>query len=301
MNFLKTNLNIKKDDKVLIISDSRTDPDALKFLFQLSKEIGIQPKEVQVSIKKTSIEPPESVIELMLRSDFIFLVTSKSLTHSSAVRRAAIGGAAVISMPRVSLEMLRQGGIRADPDEIVLIAEDILSQISRADELLIKTELGTNLLLDLSGSRWFVDSGKIGRGQIGNLPGGEVFISPKNANGIVICDVSLNPIGRLTKPIEFIFKNGECTWLSSSNLKKYIDSFGSQARNFAEFAIGINPLAVISGNILEDEKVWGTAHFALGNNLGFGGSCDVSFHMDCVFSDPLIFYKEQNKFKELIL
>ena len=32
--------------------------------------------------------------------------------------------------------------------------------------------------------------------------------------------------------------------------------------------------------VLEDEKVMGTIHVALGNNITMGGTCDVSLHLD---------------------
>ena len=41
--------------------------------------------------------------------------------------------------------------------------------------------------------------------------------------------------------------------------------------------------------MLEDEKVKGTAHIALGNNMGFGGSIDVPIHIDGVFLSPTIY------------
>ncbi|UCF56149.1 MAG: aminopeptidase, partial [Deltaproteobacteria bacterium] len=49
-----------------------------------------------------------------------------------------------------------------------------------------------------------------------------------------------------------------------------------------------NDCAQLSGIVLEDEKVLGTAHFALGNNISFGGSTDVPIHLDGVLRDPTI-------------
>ncbi|RMF05165.1 aminopeptidase, partial [Candidatus Woesearchaeota archaeon] len=41
--------------------------------------------------------------------------------------------------------------------------------------------------------------------------------------------------------------------------------------------------------VLEDEKVLGTAHVALGNNISFGGSVNVPVHIDGVFRKPTVF------------
>jgi len=58
--------------------------------------------------------------------------------------------------------------------------------------------------------------------------------------------------------------------------------------NLGELGIGLNPKAKVTGNILEDEKVIGTVHVAVGNNLSFGGDNDVPLHLDGVVSEPTI-------------
>ena len=39
-------------------------------------------------------------------------------------------------------------------------------------------------------------------------------------------------------------------------------------------------------NILEDEKVKGTIHIAIGNNTGFGGKTLVPLHLDGIITKP---------------
>ena len=57
-----------------------------------------------------------------------------------------------------------------------------------------------------------------------------------------------------------------------------------------ELGIGVNPGAVITGNMLEDEKTLGTAHLAFGNNEDFpgGGKNKSSIHRDYLFYRPTI-------------
>lgn len=52
---------------------------------------------------------------------------------------------------------------------------------------------------------------------------------------------------------------------------KLLSARGKDAFNIAELGVGTNDKAIITGKILEDEKVLGTVHVALGNNIGFGG------------------------------
>jgi leucyl aminopeptidase (aminopeptidase T) len=61
------------------------------------------------------------------------------------------------------------------------------------------------------------------------------------------------------------------------------------ARNVAEFGIGTNPNAVLSGNILEDEKILGTIHVAFGSNNTFGGRVSAGVHLDAVVMNPTVY------------
>ena len=48
----------------------------------------------------------------------------------------------------------------------------------------------------------------------------------------------------------------------------------------AVLGIGTNEAAVLNGIILEDEKVYGTVHVALGQNTSFGGINKADCHKD---------------------
>ena len=63
---------------------------------------------------------------------------------------------------------------------------------------------------------------------------------------------------------------------AAKKLKDMLDEVGKDARNIAEFGIGTNDSAKLSGVLLEDEKVMGTVHIALGNNISMGGTCKCS-------------------------
>ena len=68
-----------------------------------------------------------------------------------------------------------------------------------------------------------------------------------------------------------------------------LDKVGKKARNIAEFGIGTNDSARLSGILLEDEKVMGTVHLALGNNVTMGGSVNVPMHVDGVIKKPTVY------------
>ena len=59
-----------------------------------------------------------------------------------------------------------------------------------------------------------------------------------------------------------------------------------EAYNVAEFGVGCNPNARLIGNILEDEKVYGTVHVAFGDNSTFGGTVQAGIHLDGIIRKP---------------
>jgi len=67
-----------------------------------------------------------------------------------------------------------------------------------------------------------------------------------------------------------------------------LNEYGKLACNIAELGIGTNDQAILSGRVLEDEKVMGTVHIALGNNFGFGGTCQVPMHLDGILLSPTL-------------
>jgi leucyl aminopeptidase (aminopeptidase T) len=56
----------------------------------------------------------------------------------------------------------------------------------------------------------------------------------------------------------------------------------------AELGVGTNDRAVLTGRILEDEKILGTVHIAFGNNASMGGTVDVAFHVDGILRRPTL-------------
>ena len=58
------------------------------------------------------------------------------------------------------------------------------------------------------------------------------------------------------------------------------------ARNLAELGIGTKDKARVTGVILEDEKIYGTVHIALGSNDTFGGTVAAGIHVDGIITRP---------------
>ena len=172
---------------------------------------------------------------------------------------------------------------------------------------------GTDITVGLEGRSPRSDDGDFANpGSGGNLPAGEVFLSPRlgSSRGVIVFDGSIAGIsgdilirGGITCRIEggFVVEvsgadeaaalrealdAGEAAARKAELAPARIQEYARNARNLGELGIGLNPAAKVVGNMLEDEKALGTCHFALGSN--YDEDAPALIHLDGLVSRPTI-------------
>ena len=190
------------------------------------------------------------------------------------------------------------------------------ASFKHAKNVHVQTDLGTNITVGIEGRKAKSDDGdcrKPGRG--GNLPAGEVFVSPKlgESNGVIVFDgsITLDKTIVIKKPLKLTVEKGYITKVEGGNeakqLQAYLHKAGERpyemakkgeltmekakeysrnATNLGELGIGMNPKAKIVGNVLEDEKVLGTVHFAIGSN--YDQDALALIHSDGIVKNPTL-------------
>jgi leucyl aminopeptidase (aminopeptidase T) len=77
-------------------------------------------------------------------------------------------------------------------------------------------------------------------------------------------------------------------------LKETCESFKDpNIYNIAEMAIGLNPYGKMSASGIESESKLGSAHIALGNSLGYGGTVKAPMHIDLVLLDCTVYLDDE--------
>ncbi|MEA3294275.1 MAG: aminopeptidase [Euryarchaeota archaeon] len=291
---LETCMGVLPEESVLIITDTATHPSIGLELYNTAKQIGcdvllmtMEPRDHHAQ------EPPVAVAEAMKAVDVLLIPTSKSLTHTQARLAANKSGVRIATMPGITLEMMESGGITADYLTVKDITSTLKKKLKKAKEIRIVTDLGTDIILNVEGCDWHEDHGICHKaGSSTNLPAGEVFVAPNNAQGIFVVDGSMGGLGMLESPLTITVENGKAvdfTGPRADELRYMLDKVGPLARNLAELGIGTNQAAHLIGNILEDEKVAGTVHIALGDNSTFGGDVIAGIHLDGIITKPSVF------------
>jgi leucyl aminopeptidase (aminopeptidase T) len=217
--------------------------------------------------------------------------------------------------PKITVEMF----VRTVPLDYGALRERcarIATRLQNAEEVHVKTALGTDVAIGIKGRRAKADDGNFGvPGKGGNLPAGEVFISPQlgASHGTIVFDgsITLEETIVIKTPIRIEIEKGFVTKIQggkeAERLKKHIDNaegrpfemmkngeldeqkareYSKNARHIGELGIGTNPAAKIVGNVLEDEKVLGTVHFAIGSNYDHDALALI--HSDGIVKKPTI-------------
>lgn len=285
-------LKIKSTESVLILID---EPNRelgrlfLKIALRVSKNSVLVEMDI---LKHDYKEPPGIVKNLMCQVDVIIILTTISLNHTRTLRNVCQDGARVISLAKLNPDIIERS-LNTDFDFIVEKSNKIADLLSIGKTVTLTSATGTELIIPISRKKAVADTGKVDEpGIFAMMPAGEASIAPENdkAEGVVIIDGSLGPLGLVNSPIELKIKNGYITKIIGNEeaaiLRKALKPFGKEARKLGELGIGTNPKAAITGKSLEDEKALGTVHIAIGDYLYEGGSFGNNCHIDAILKNP---------------
>jgi leucyl aminopeptidase (aminopeptidase T) len=297
---IKDCMGVKLNEKVLIITDEEKREIGLA-LYENAKRLGYYSLLVEMkSGKINGEEPPVEVAELMQNFDVIFCPTAKSLTHTNARRAASAKGIRIATFPGITKEVMIRG-MNANYEKIAALSIKLKEILEKGKFVRITAPAGTNISFSIEGRTAYASKGLFHqKGESGNLPTGETYLAPVEGttNGILVVDGSMAGLGLIKNAnIKIQIENGYATKITggtlAKKLKKQLDSVGKEAYNIAEFGIGTNDSAKLSGILLEDEKVMGTIHIALGNNVSMGGSVNVPIHLDGVVKKPTVWLDDE--------
>jgi leucyl aminopeptidase (aminopeptidase T) len=230
----------------------------------------------------------------MSGQDVVLLLTGYSLSHTDARREALKRGARLASMPGVTRDILIRAA-KADYRALSIRTRCLKELLSAGERVSVRTEKGTAITFSIQGMKGHMEDGLYDQpGKWGNMPAGEASIGPREmtAQGHIVVDWSMSGIGALREPLLLRIEKGVATGVEGMHSREILERLrplGAEAFTLAEFGIGTNASAELSGTVLEDEKTLGTVHFALGNNISFGGSADVPIHLDGVLRKPSVY------------
>jgi len=330
-------LELKKSEKILIVTNPDTEQAGIALaLYGEAEAMGAEAELLYQPVKTQGDFAEDEVLRAIeARPDVILSISAEKLGKDRARLAAPLTGAdghsydhifnyllhgvraiRAVWTPGITEDMF----IRAVPVDYAAMraaADRLESLLDEASAVMVRSPTGTDITFGVLGRKAMRDDGDFraaGRG--GNLPAGEVFISPalKSAEGTIVFDGSIADIGGdivIQTPIACTLKGGYVLGIEGGEeaqrleraLARGLDmaaglvreqgmapelalSYGTNARHLGEFGVGLNSAARIGGNMLEDEKVMGTIHFAIGAN--YDEDAPALIHLDGLVKSPTV-------------
>ena len=339
---------VKKGERVLIIANPQT-AEIAQDLFTASAQVGALPT-LMYQPDKTSFDNanPEVLAAIATEPEVCFSISNIKLGKDPAATanpyktedgqeythifdylldgKKTMRGAWT---PGITVDMMNRTAA-IDYKELGERCRKLDESFKGAVKAFVTSPGGTDLMIPIEGRKLMFDDGDFTKpGTGGNIPAGEVFISPVvgGCEGVIVYDGSMTfadgdsiletPIvckveagfvkeidgGAEAKRLLKTITEAEQRAVTYEKEKKLPAGQGAvykkNARNIGELGIGLNPAAQITGNMLEDEKAFHTCHFAIGEN--YDNDAPSLIHLDGVVRDPTITLEYGDGSKKQIL
>ena len=286
-------MNVKPEETVLVMTDTGKVRLAEAFAYASSSLGATTVVSVMRPLERSGLEPPKPVAEAMKASDVVLIPTSTSFSHTDARREASKNGVRIASMPGITEDMMSVGGLTADYREVERLTNLVSDVLDKGKAVEITTPSGTNLTMSIDGRTCLRDTGIYHEppNNWGNLPAGEACLAPVEGTtqGVLVID-SMGKV--VTQPVRVTLKDGWAVQFDGADagrLESLLRRGDAIAFNVGELGVGTNPKARLTGAVLEDEKVLGTVHVALGDNSSYpGGHSKSNIHMDGILLEPTV-------------
>ena len=297
-------LSIKEGDKVAIITDLSKKFFAKELASKILEKGSSLSYFIMEDYGKRPYKIPKIMLDAFRDADAGFVISEYRKGELPIFRKPLYElpclnkKLKLATMPDITEQILNESML-ADFSEVEKFSKKVYDLLSRAKEIKVKTDAGTDLTAIVGRYKWVKCSGLIKAGTWGNLPSEEVFTTPEDIEGKVIVDGHIG--GYIEEkctdyPVAMEIKNSRIVSATSKNKnleKKILENINTDknASRIGEFALGTNIfIKHLIGNTLQDEKFPGV-HFANGNPLGedTGAEWESKIHTDYILLNSNVY------------
>jgi 2,5-dihydroxypyridine 5,6-dioxygenase len=299
---------VKAGEKVLILTDNAQPVSIARALFEAAKEKRAEAVIITMEPVVPAGDLPTLVDKAMKAADLIITPTSTSIYHSKSTKEACAEPylSRMIALSEITEDAMMNGGVTADFASIRPMIDRLLKVYTDGNTIRYTTPAGTDLRASIANrDGYFVSGVTDHEGMLQALPTIEVFIAPieESVEGIIVVDASCSGgVGLIDEPIYMDVKAGKIVSIKGGTAaKKLQEKLSSMktpnAYQIAEYGVGLNPKCRVIGTT-EDEGRYGTCHFGIGDNTGFGGVSEAPIHLDVILWKPTITIDEKKIFQD---
>jgi len=292
-------LKLKPGEIIAVTADTESDPRVVDATAAAAFAVGAKPMVVwnasPLGVGKAAdpMLPGEALVAALSKADawveynnqwiFYSNVYEKVMTSNEKIRHCCYVGMNVDMMVRVVG--------RVDLLALEKYQERLVNLTKVAKHVKMTTPAGGNVEFDNDPDRIYGSDVGYADTPGSHMLGGQIGWAPieKTINGIIAFDGSINPpLGLVKEPVKLYVKNGMiekieggqdsrayATWLKSFNHPNML--------RIAHVCYGCNPGAKLTGEVVEDERIWGCTEWGVGyagTILTGGEPIDAPSHSD---------------------
>ena len=281
---VQQSLKVRRNESVLLV----TDEPKLEIAGALAHWIRRAGAETTTYLMTETLRPisgPTRLLSSLAQKASCIIYTLEARIEEKPFRgflvKTGRSAGRVLMMPGISREMMERL-IDINYEELRLFTGRVIDALRGVAVVEVENPLGTALRFSVRGRKWVASIGDISRrGTHGNLPAGECYTAPveESVEGKVVLSLIDDKLGRGVME----FRRGRVTKASGKGVAAVLRNIGTDetGKTIGEFGVGTNPKARLSANMLEAEKAFGTAHFAIGDSYGLGRNSS-SHHYDAL-------------------
>lgn len=273
--------DVQKDESVVITADTESNEDVLLAIAQAAFILGAKPIIVKTASprgvgKAADPDLPVKELSALLEVADVWIECNNQWLLYSTVFDNAIS---------INKDLRYMNLVGANPDLFIrnigrvdmLTLREFLLKVEavtkESKHVKITTPTGTDLEFDnFPGRPFSTADGFVNKGEIKMLPG-QISWTPelKSINGVMVIDGTLTPpLGKVGTPIKFTIKEGKVVKIEggtdAQEFENWLKSFNDDNMyTLAHLSYGFGPGAKLSGDIVEDERVWGSTEWGFGN------------------------------------
>lgn len=285
-------MGVKPGENVLIVSDTELSPRIADALVRGAYAVGAEVSHILYPSREVSgTEPPKVVAEAMKASDVFIAACIKSITHTLARKEACAAGARGATWPAVTEDIVLRL-VPVDYTEVSRRCHAIADRWDKAEDVVITSPDGTNLTLKATGRKASRRSGICHNpGEFNQIPGvSSIAPIEGTPEGTIVVNASMTITedpqdNYLTEPMKWTVAKGKIVEIQGGaqamKFKRMMEQLNDEnSYMVCEVGIGFHPTALISGEVMEDERAAGVVHFGLGTNITHGGTLMAKAHLD---------------------
>ena len=277
---VKDMFRLKPGETFVITADTQSDMRVVNATAAAAHTLGAKPMVITLAAPQgvgkaaDPMLPVDALTAALSAADAWVEFNEQWLLYSTPFERAMAQNKKLRYMCLVCMTvdmMVRLIG-RIDAALLSAFMHKVTDMTQKAKRMRITTPVGNDLVCALMPERIVsCDDGLCDTPGMHFL-GGQISFIPDfdSINGTLVFDGTIAPpVGFVKDPIHLDIKNGRVTRISggrqADELRAWLESFDDPNMfRLAHGCYGFNPGAKLSGNVLEDERIWGCTEWGLG-------------------------------------